>query len=626
MAHQTTITSTTSISSGGTNTTGPTVASEHSIGVSITTQSGSETTFISVSNLSNCTVSGSAGSYTLTVNSGLSSGTYAATFSNTYNTEFSLIAKSNISGSITASPSPTAPTISTSQTFPSSETASGTASVALSSAGTGNASDVFQYALFPVGSGSNFSVNNSFNVTRNTSYYFGASRQRADGTDRVFATNQYVGPILFPYLPPDTSANINATSSSITAGATSASTTVSGVTGTGMQVAIALNNGTTNLGPARVGNGTLTFTPATTTGATTYEVFTARPVANGGNNVWTQTNNTFTVTRAAPSDTTPNQFSFTDVSSNVAVSSTQTSNTITVGGINAATNVTISGGTYSKNSGGYTSNLTTAVLGDTFSVRHTASSSNSTAVNTTLTIGGVSDTFTSTTVAAASDTTPNAFSFATQDVTTTTNTSTTTTAVNLLGYDAATSLTAITSGAEFSINNGTFSSTVPTSVPTTANIKLRATSSSSPSTALAFNVTIGGVTSGDWTITTAASTGGGGSTGGAGTSTYGLQINNDAGTTVIFSPSMRASNLIRVGEATIAGVTSSGVYSSATFTAEGVTPNNSTEVAVMVAQITPIGSSFGSNAVVDVDRLTNQVKLTNKQGSEVTYKYLIYRY
>ena len=208
--------------------------------------------------------------------------------------------------------------------------------------------------------------------------------------------------VTIPYLPPDTSANINATSSTIAAGATSATTTVSGVTGTGMQVAIALNNGTTNLGAARVGNGTLTFTPATATGATTYEVFTARPVANGGNNFWTQTNNTFTVTRAAASDTAPNAFSFVDV-------------------------------------------------------------------------------------------------------TTTINTTHETTAVNLLGYDAATSLTAITSGAEFSINDGAFSSTVPTSVPTNANIKLKATSSSSPSTPLVFNVTIGGVTSGDWTITTAGS-------------------------------------------------------------------------------------------------------------------------
>ena len=97
-------------------------------------------------------------------------------------------------------------------------------------------------------------------------------------------------------------------------------------------------------------------------------------------------------------DTTPNQFTFTDVS-NVAISTTQTSNTITISGMDtgASATVTITGGTYSKNSGAYTSSSGTASNGDTFSVRHTSSSSYNTAVNTVLTIGGVSDTYTSTT-------------------------------------------------------------------------------------------------------------------------------------------------------------------------------------------------------------------------------------
>lgn len=104
-------------------------------------------------------------------------------------------------------------------------------------------------------------------------------------------------------------------------------------------------------------------------------------------------------------DTTPDAFTFTD-QTNVPVSTTRTSNTITVSGLGAAATVTVSGGEYSKNSGAYTSASTTAVNNDTFSVRHTSSASNSTSVNTTLTIGGVSDTFTSTTEAAAADVTP----------------------------------------------------------------------------------------------------------------------------------------------------------------------------------------------------------------------------
>ena len=61
--------------------------------------------------------------------------------------------------------------------------------------------------------------------------------------------------------------------------------------------------------------------------------------------------------------------------------------------------VTVTGGTYSKNSGAYTSDAGTAAVSDTFSVRHAASSIASTAVNTSLSIGGISSTYTSTTVA-----------------------------------------------------------------------------------------------------------------------------------------------------------------------------------------------------------------------------------
>lgn len=104
-------------------------------------------------------------------------------------------------------------------------------------------------------------------------------------------------------------------------------------------------------------------------------------------------------------DTTPDAFSFTDAS-NVSLSSTQTSNTITVAGLGSGVSVaaTVTGGTMSKNGGAYGSTATTAVNGDTFAVRHTSSASNSTATDTTLTIGGVSDTFTSTTLAAVGGT------------------------------------------------------------------------------------------------------------------------------------------------------------------------------------------------------------------------------
>ncbi len=95
-------------------------------------------------------------------------------------------------------------------------------------------------------------------------------------------------------------------------------------------------------------------------------------------------------------DTTPDAFSFTDVT-DADLATVYESNTLTVAGINNSAVVTITGGQYSKNGGAYTSSPGTADNGDTFKVRATSSASNSTAVNVVLTIGGVSDTYTVTT-------------------------------------------------------------------------------------------------------------------------------------------------------------------------------------------------------------------------------------
>jgi hypothetical protein len=101
-------------------------------------------------------------------------------------------------------------------------------------------------------------------------------------------------------------------------------------------------------------------------------------------------------------DTTPNSFSFTD-QSGVSLSSAIISAPITVAGINAAAVISVSGGTYDVNgSGSFTSSSGTVNNGDTVRARHTSSASNSTATNTVVTIGGVSDTFTSTTMSSGS--------------------------------------------------------------------------------------------------------------------------------------------------------------------------------------------------------------------------------
>lgn len=95
-------------------------------------------------------------------------------------------------------------------------------------------------------------------------------------------------------------------------------------------------------------------------------------------------------------DTVPDAFAFTD-QTGLELSTITESNTITVAGINIPVLVEIASGEYSKNGGAYTSLDGTAALGDTFKVRVTTSGSYLTGVDTTLTIGGVSDTFTATT-------------------------------------------------------------------------------------------------------------------------------------------------------------------------------------------------------------------------------------
>lgn len=114
-----------------------------------------------------------------------------------------------------------------------------------------------------------------------------------------------------------------------------------------------------------------------------------------------------TVTFTVPSaDTTPDQFTLTD-QTGVALGTVIESNAITVSGVDADTDVPVSitGGEYAVDAGAgfgaFTSAATNAQLGYQIKVRHTSSATNSAPTNTTLDVGGVTDTFTTTTLAAA---------------------------------------------------------------------------------------------------------------------------------------------------------------------------------------------------------------------------------
>lgn len=95
-------------------------------------------------------------------------------------------------------------------------------------------------------------------------------------------------------------------------------------------------------------------------------------------------------------NTQPNPFSFASVS-DAEPSTTVTSESISVTGINAAASIAIQNGEYSVNNGDFTSGTATVNNGAQIRVRHQTAAQYSTSTTSTLTIGGVSADFVSTT-------------------------------------------------------------------------------------------------------------------------------------------------------------------------------------------------------------------------------------
>jgi len=103
-------------------------------------------------------------------------------------------------------------------------------------------------------------------------------------------------------------------------------------------------------------------------------------------------------------DTQPDPFSFVDLA-DVSLASVVISSAITVTGIDAPSDISIAGndGEYRINAGAFTNAAGTVADGDVITLRQTSSAAYATVLGTTLTIGGISDTFSATTF---QDTTP----------------------------------------------------------------------------------------------------------------------------------------------------------------------------------------------------------------------------
>uniref|UniRef100_UPI0035ABEB8C hypothetical protein n=2 Tax=Thiothrix subterranea TaxID=2735563 RepID=UPI0035ABEB8C len=259
---------------------------------------------------------------------------------------------------------------------------------------------------------------------------------------------------------------------------TSNSITVSGInTAAAISVtngSYSINGGAFTTSPGLVSNGQTVRVRHTSSANYATKVDTSLTI--GG------VSSTFSSTTVAESiDTTPDAFSFT-AQTNVARSSAMTSNSVTVGGINAPAAISVSGGSYSINGLAFTSAAGTVSNGQTVRVQHTSSANYATKVDTSLTIGGVSSTFSSTTVA---ESIPMIFSEQTNVLPSTLMTS------NSITVNGLTALVALSiTGGEYSKNNAAFTKAKGT-VQNGDSLVVRHTSSSRSQMAVITAVKLG---------------------------------------------------------------------------------------------------------------------------------------
>ncbi|VUD52043.1 hypothetical protein TDB9533_01551 [Thalassocella blandensis] len=185
-------------------------------------------------------------------------------------------------------------------------------------------------------------------------------------------------------------------------------------------------------------------------------------------------------------DTTPAAFTFAD-QTEVALNTLIESAPITIQGFNSPTSISISGGEYAIDDNAFTSADGLISPGQSVKVRHQSGSDFNSATETTLTIGGISDTFSSET--SSPDSTPDAFSFQDQfDVepeATVTSSAITITGIN---YPSTISIT----GGLYAIGTGAFTDE-PGTVQNGDSITVQHVASGEYSTVTTTSLTIGGV-------------------------------------------------------------------------------------------------------------------------------------
>lgn len=140
---------------------------------------------------------------------------------------------------------------------------------------------------------SGWQTSNQFTHARGDAWFYFASQNR---NISAFSTGRYLN---VGYIAPNLTVTPSPTSLKLSSTNPQGSVTIADVASY-EEVAVRINNGSTNLATASGNNQTLTWTSSLPAqGATvTYEVFVRVPTANGGDNLWDPTNTTFTRSRA----------------------------------------------------------------------------------------------------------------------------------------------------------------------------------------------------------------------------------------------------------------------------------------------------------------------------------------
>lgn len=200
---------------------------------------------------------------------------------------------------------------------------------------------------------------------------------------------------------------------------------------------------------------------------------------------------------ATTGDNVPAAFSFTDLV-DLMISTLTESDTITVSGITTPAPISIIGGEYQINGGSWVSSSGILVNGDTVTIRRTTSGSYGTAVNATLTIGGVSDIW----YISTGTISPIPFSFTDQSGLSL-STIVVSNALTMAGFTLSSPISIV--GGQYRINGGSWTSSAGT-INSGDALELRGTTSGSNDTDVDVTVTVGGY-SDTWTIRTLSASG-----------------------------------------------------------------------------------------------------------------------